>query len=532
YQGSATGALTIAKGNQTITFSALPTKTYGDPAFSLTATASSGLAVTYTSSNTAVVTVSGSSVTIVGAGTATITANQGGDANYNAAPAVAQILTVNKAVATITFGTLSFTYDAAPKPVTVTTLPAGLSVSITYDGSATVPIEVGNYTVVATVNDANYQGSATATEEITKKSQTITFGPLPVKTYGDAPFTFTASVSSPLNIIFEYDTTIATITKQGQKYLLTMLGAGTTVITATQPGNRNYSDAPPVSQTFTVNKAAATVILGSLSATYDGSAKGATATTNPAGLAVAFTYNGSATVPTAAGSYSVIGTINNANYQGSASGTLTIAKANQTITFGSLPARTYGNTPFSPGAVASSGLAISYTSSNPAVATISGTTVTITGVGTTTITASQSGDGNYNAAVAVPQTLTVNQGTQTITFSALPPKTMVDAPFALAATSTSGLSVSYTSSNPAVATISGTTVTIVGVGTTTITASQGGDGNYNAAAAVPQILTVDKAAATVALGGLNTTYNGTPQAVTATTIPNGLPVTRTYNDAA
>ena len=63
-------------------------------------------------------------------------------------------------------------------------------------------------------------------------------------------------------------------------------------------------------------------------------------------------------------------------------------------------------------------------------------------------------------------------------------------PSPLTATATSGLAVSYSSSNPAVATVSGNTVTIVGLGTTTITASQAGNANYNAAASVPQTLTV------------------------------------------
>ncbi|MEN9635443.1 MAG: hypothetical protein RL077_3847, partial [Verrucomicrobiota bacterium] len=84
-----------APANQTITFAALVAKTYGAAAFTLGATASSGLSVTYASANTAVATVSGNTVTIVGVGTTTITASQAGDATYNAAPAVAQTLTVN-----------------------------------------------------------------------------------------------------------------------------------------------------------------------------------------------------------------------------------------------------------------------------------------------------------------------------------------------------------------------------------------------------------------------------------------------------
>jgi len=93
--------------------------------------------------------------------------------------------------------------------------------------------------------------------------------------------------------------------------------------------------------TLTVNKTTATVTLGSLSATYNGAAHSATATTAPAGLAVTFTYAGSATAPTHAGSYAVVGTISNADYQGSASGTLVIAKAVPVITWPAPVAITY-----------------------------------------------------------------------------------------------------------------------------------------------------------------------------------------------
>jgi len=75
-----------------------------------------------------------------------------------------------------------------------------------------------------------------------------------------------------------------------------------------------------------IAQATGAVTLGSLNQTYDGSAKAATASTTPSGLAVSFTYNGSATVPTSAGSYTVIGTINDANYQGNATGTLVMTR--------------------------------------------------------------------------------------------------------------------------------------------------------------------------------------------------------------
>ena len=85
----------IAKGGQTISgLSTADSKYTTAPSYPLTATASSGLAVTYTSSDEAVATISDSTVTIVGAGTTTITASQAGDNNYNAATNVTQSLTV------------------------------------------------------------------------------------------------------------------------------------------------------------------------------------------------------------------------------------------------------------------------------------------------------------------------------------------------------------------------------------------------------------------------------------------------------
>lgn len=65
--------------SQTINFEALPSKTYGDAEFSLTATASSGLDVSYVSSDPSVATLSGAKVTILKAGTTTITASQAGN---------------------------------------------------------------------------------------------------------------------------------------------------------------------------------------------------------------------------------------------------------------------------------------------------------------------------------------------------------------------------------------------------------------------------------------------------------------------
>ncbi|HVU32230.1 MAG TPA: chitobiase/beta-hexosaminidase C-terminal domain-containing protein [Opitutaceae bacterium] len=78
---------------------------------------------------------------------------------------------------------------------------------------------------------------------------------------------------------------------------------------------------------LTVNPAAATVTLGSGSFTYDGSPHAIDVSTVPAGLPVVVTYDGGAAPPTDAGTYAVTATVDDPDYTGSASGTLTIAPA-------------------------------------------------------------------------------------------------------------------------------------------------------------------------------------------------------------
>ncbi len=90
------------------------------------------------------------------------------------------------------------------------------------------------------------------------------------------------------------------------------------------------------------------------------------------------------------------------------------ALLNQTITFNSLAAVTFGDANFNLTASASSGLTVSYISSNTNVATVAGNVVTIVGAGSTTITASQSGNSSYNPAPNVDQVLTVNQKQLTV----------------------------------------------------------------------------------------------------------------------
>ncbi|HEY1213156.1 MAG TPA: MBG domain-containing protein, partial [Bryobacteraceae bacterium] len=167
--------------------------------------------------------------------------------------------------------------------------------------------------------------------------------------------------------------------------------------------------------TFAVTgKTTATITLANLTQTYDGTPKSATATTNPAGLTVTFTYNGSSTAPTNAGTYTVIGTVQEPNYQGNATGTLKISPATPTVTV-------TGGTFTYDGAAHGAGA----TAKGVGGATVSGTfaftyspgSTTPVNAGTYTVTANfTSTDANYTNATGAGS-LTINAVAPTITWA-------------------------------------------------------------------------------------------------------------------
>lgn len=121
------------------------------------------------------------------------------------------------------------------------------------------------------------------------QGQTISFDPVPDKIYGDAPFKLHATASSGLPVSFTVKSGLAII--DANNYV-TLTGAGTVTIEAAQAGNGNYSAAPPLSQTFTVYKAAQ-----SISFTADSSANGYILNAaSSVGLPVSFAVSGNGSV--------------------------------------------------------------------------------------------------------------------------------------------------------------------------------------------------------------------------------------------
>jgi hypothetical protein len=369
----------------------------------------------------------------------------------------------------------------------------------------------------ATISDLRIYNRALSSNEVSAlfqaeapvptNNQTITFPTIPSKAYGTAPFKLTATSSAGTNYPITYsssDPSVATVSSNK----VTITGVGSCLITASQPGDFIYKAATNVSRTLTVTQGSQTIPF-SAPASRSYTTKTFTLPLNSsAGLPVSYsssdssvaTISGNVVTITGPGSTVITATQDgNANYKAAptVNQTLVVSQATQTISFPAIASKAYGAASFSLAAKATSGLPVTYTSSNTNVATVSGNTVTIRGVGSTTITASQAGNANYVAAPSVGQSLTVTKAAQTITFTAPAAQTYGNSSFTLSATASSGLYVSFASANTNVATISGNTVIIVGAGSASITATQAGNANYNAATSVAKTLTVAKAAQTV-----------------------------------
>jgi len=467
----------ITKADQTITFGTIPTKQPGDAPFDPGATASSSLAVSYSSDNEAVATVSGNLVTIVSSGTANITASQAGSGNYNAATPVTKVLTVSSGPTTLAAGDVAVLgYNSAN--------PDALAVVLLRDIGPSTVINFTDNGFSSTTTGNTSEGFLTYTAPTAQPAGTVlkwTNGMVVTGTgwSSGAPSNFAFNGTSDQLFVFQ-GATANWATQNGIKVICGANFGAALLTSGTAGAGNTYQPSAAILP--------GTAFLNLPTAANGYFANGATSVTSvtvagsPASLLALFVDSSKWFGQSGLVSFPIF--------------SINFATA-QTIDFATLDPKTFGDTSFDLSATASSGLPVSFASSNQAVATVSGNTVTIVGAGTTTITASQAGNGTFGPATDVPQTLTVAKASQTITFGSLTNRTYGDASFDVLATSDSNLAVSFASSNQAVATISGKAVTIVGAGTTTITASQTGTTNYNAALDVPQTLTVDPKALTV-----------------------------------
>ena len=522
--------------SQTIGFGALAGKTVGMADFTLSATASSGLTVAFATASTGICSITGTSVHVIAAGACVITASQAGNASTAAATPVQQQFTVSPALVVTTpttglTGAYNSSYSlqvvatggAANLGYAITTgaLPAGLLLDPATGIISGIPSISGDGHIVVTVTDAN--GATAATANFNIVINTIAQAALTVtSTSGTFGNNLTLAVTGGTTAgSVSYTVAAGTTTCTLAGALLTAAGAGTCSVTATMAGNAYYSPVSSAATTVTFAKAnQAALIIGSTSGTYG---TPLTLTTSGGSGAGALSYalttasavcqlNGTTLTASGAGSCDVTATLaGNANYNvvSSNSTTVTFAQAGQAAVLVTTTSGTYG-TPITLGATGGSGTAgITFSVANgTTTCTLTAGSLSVAGAGTCIVTATRAADANYTAQSSAPTTVTFAHAAQSITFGQLSNKTLGAGTVALTATASSGLGVTFTSTNTSVCTVSGSTVTLVSAGTCTIAADQAGDGGFAAAGTASRSFTVAPALTLATpTTGLSGTYN-------------------------
>ena len=390
----------------TITFEDF-SKTYGDANFDLTASSNSTGTVSYeiVGNNTGSITLSGTNnktITLGTVGTVKIKATVAADADYLQAEKTITLTITQKAL-TITADATTKVYGEFDPEFTYTTIPnlvegdelVGSLTRATGQNVGTYAIEIGNLSA-----GNNYTTTFISADfTITQKALTIT-ADATTKIYGevDPEFTYTTTQN-----LVEGDELVGSLSRAtGQN-----VGTYAIEIGSLSAGN-NYTTTF-ISADFTITQKALTITADATTKVYGEFDPEFTYTTTP-NLVEGDEFTGSLSRATGedVGTYAITSTLDNANYDITFTGAdFTITKANQIITFDSLADVDLADATFTLNATASSGLTVSYSSSDTSIVTIVGNEVTIIGVGSVTITASQAGNSNYEAATPVSQMLTI-----------------------------------------------------------------------------------------------------------------------------
>ena len=393
-------------------------------------------------------------------------------------------LTVNKIATTVALSNLSVTYDGSPHAATVATTPSsGVTFSVTYNGSATAPTAAGSYPVVVTLTDSEHQisGSATGTLAIAPAAAIVALSNLSV-TYDGSPHAATV-VTTPASLS-------TSVTYGGSTTAPTAPGSYAVVATVTDP---NYTGT--ASGTLAIAKLAQTLTFTQPADHFANDAPFTLTASATSGLPVAFAITSGSASATMSGSTltltGVTGAVTvratqpgDAIYNAATLVDRTFNTTTPSVTITTQPA------PLSVTAGQSASFSISATGPGPITYQWRKDGVALPGATTTTLalTAVTANDaGNYDALITNPvgtltsttATLTVARLPQTLTFDPLPAKLTINPPFALNATASSGLAVTFSIvSGPATLNVS--TLSFTGTaGTITVRATQAGTPTYS-----------------------------------------------------
>ena len=401
------------------------------------------------------------------------------------------------------------------------TIPAGTN-AITISGVTYTKAESGVSLAITRTSGDNLTVSNSASFTVLPGSQIITFPSPGNQTYGVGPIALGAIASSGLTVKYSVVSGPANVAGN----VLTITGAGSVTLQASQPGDANWNAAPTTNQTVSV---AQKTITGSITAnnkTYDATTAATIATRTLSGVTnsdVVSLAGGTATFANknVGNGKTVIATglsltgANAANYalaSTSATNTANITKA--TLTVGATGVnRVYDGTTnatvtLSDNRIAGDALTTSYTNAGFADKNVgTGKTVNVIGIAVT-----GTDSGNYTANTTASTTANVTKATLIVS------ATGVDKVYDGTANATVTLSdnriagdvltTSYTNAGFADKNVGiGKTVNVIGIAVT------GTDsGNYTANTTASTTANITQATLTVSATGVDKVYDGTTNA--------------------
>ncbi|HEV8614863.1 MAG TPA: Ig-like domain repeat protein [Methylomirabilota bacterium] len=342
-----------------------------------------------------------------------------------------------------------------------------------------------------------------------KEGSTVLAGPLTLPATGKASFSTSALSIGTHTITAEFSGTFEIAASSGSVSHVVQKASQMISVTLGAPEFAAYNTSFDVAASASSGLAVSITASGVCVITSGGSAAATIGMTSGTGVCtVSFNQTGDATYEPAP----------------QVQMTTTAQKASQSISQSGAPGSATFGTSFDVTALATSGLDVTIGSSGACSGSgISQATITMTsGTGTCTLTFDQAGDDNYTPATLQTFTTALKAG-QTITVTQhAPAAAFFDATFTVAATASSGLPVSITTSG--VCSGGGTATALVtmlsGTGTCSVQYDQSGNADYEAVATVTESTTAQRAASnTVLVTNTTPSQAGAPVTFTATVTP-------------
>ncbi len=474
----------------------------------------------------------------VNAGNYAVVATFPGDTNYAAISNASQSVVIAQATPTLNVTGVKSTYDGQPQPASFTITGVNGDnltslVTLTYNGSPNLPVNAGNYAVVATFpGDTNYAAISNASQSVVIAQATPTLNVTGVKSTYDGqpqPASFTITGVNGDNL-----TSLVTLTYNGSPNL--PVNAGTYAVDASFPGDNNYVPVSNSLQSVVIAQATPTLNLTGVTSTYDGEPQPASFTitgVNGDNLTslVTLTYNGSPNLPVNAGTYAVDASFPGDNNYVPVSNSLqsvVIAQATPTLNVTGVKS-TYDGQP-QPASFTITGVNGDNLTSLVTL-TYNGSPNLPVNAGNYAVVATFPGDTNYAAISNASQSVVIAQATPTLNVTGV--KSTYDGQPQPASFTITGVNGDNLTSLVTL-TYNGSPNLPVNAGTYAVDASFPGDNNYVPVSNSLQSVVIAQATPTLNLTGVTSTYDGEPQPASFTiTGVNGdnltSLVTLTYN---